>query len=467
MDLLKDFKYTVRNTYVADGVDLIDRTQIVNTKEGPKNLFAEDEGIKYRNHWGTIILHALGFPTRQLKAKIERPTFQNFYRNWFGYNKKSSTPAKVGRAILMGFVVNPILLIPRAVIGIAKVVTEVIPGTISRFVLNIGEDVIYSGKHLIKRALDDEESYDQDEQLGGFGKLLYGIGGAIVIGLGAATWIVGAAVKSIYLTLCTLTSPIETVRASYHYGKNPIALPFTLNKQGRRAEEIYTYIHPGKPMGFLFAGIAVIGSIITFALTGPFALKALTAALSPIAGGKIANAIANVEKIGNVKFIGPILTKIGEGFQKVASLPYISNVLNFLHMGPTIQATPAAVIGLGAVVGGLVSTVGTLLNEYAYKPWLRFWHSTSHDHTGLLTSDEHDPLLAPMEVPPTDEERRANAILQSPPVRNADLTVGEGSGTGRFFGDSTAVKSPVGVIPAAARATADEQRQRPIASFHV
>lgn len=450
MGLWQDFKDTVHNTYVADGVDLINRTQ-----NDSQDLFRDKKAKKYRSHWGTITLHALGFPTRQLDPSIKRPTFQNFRRNWIGWNPTSSTPAKVARAILMGVLVNPILLIPRAVVGIAKVVTEVIPGTLSRFVLNVGDGIVNFGKGKVSRAFADETTYPDDEQKGGLAKFFTGAVGVLAIGFGAVVWAAGAVVKSVYLTLCTLTSPIETVRASYHYGKNPIAVPFTYGDKeegqlNRHSRKDYSYIQPGKPLGFILAGFAVVGSIITFALTGPFALKALTAALAPIAGGKIANAVASVEKIGNVKFIGPILTKIGEGFQKVASLPYISNVLNYLHIGSTIQAAPAALIGLGAVVGGLISTVGTIVNEFPYKkPWLRFWHRTSKVSPGFSTGQDDAELLLPPAI-----EADANAGMQSPPtLRSANVNLGEGSGTKPLF----AVKSRVGgSVPAATPTAAIE-----------
>lgn len=214
MGLWQDFKDTVRSTYVADGVDHINQIQ-----NNSHDLYVSDEGKDYRNHWGTIVLHALGFPTRLLKAKKYKlgeneklgPTFKNFYRNWFGYNKTSSTPAKVARAILMGLIVNPILLLPRALVGVAKVVTEVIPGTISRFVLNLGEGLVNYGKSRLKRAFADEDSFRDTEKMGTFGNGLTFFLGVLAVGFGGAVWTVGAAVKSIYLALCTLTSPIETV----------------------------------------------------------------------------------------------------------------------------------------------------------------------------------------------------------------------------------------------------------------
>lgn len=234
-------------------------------------------------------------------------------------------------------------------------------------------------------------------------------------------------------------------------------MPFTygdvVDEDDHVTGQNYSYIQPGKPFGFFLAGLAVLGSFITFGLTGPFALKALTAALAPIAGGKIANAIASVEKIGNVKFIGPILTKIGEGFQKVASLPYISHALNFMRIGQTIQAGPAAVIGLGAVIGGLISTVGTLVDKFAYKPWLRFWHgsSTKRRGSGLEAHPEGSDLRPLM---------GANETLQSPPIsRTPDRSLGEGSGTKPLFAARSAAPT--------ASATAAHDDRRPIASFNV
>lgn len=442
MGLWADFKHTVQHTYVADGVDLIDQTQ-----NGSQQLFfpnpvndeqeielvdgsqkAKKVNIPYRNHWSTIVAHMFGLPTRQLTKKPTY-TFKNFLRNWFGYNAASSTPARIGRGILMGVIVNPILLIPRAVVGIAKIVTEVIPGTISRFLLTQGENGVEFGKSAFAHAFTNQDNVPEEDpdRLSVLDRFGYGTLGAVGVLVGGAAWLVGAAVKSIYLTLCTLTSPIETVRWSYHTGQLPIAVPFSQYTTDNGRDERLYFPLQGKIRGVVLAGFAVVGSIITFALTGPFAIKALAAAFAPVAGGRISNAILSVEKIGNVKFIGPILTKIGEGFQKVISLPYISNALNFLRIGPTLQATPAAVIGLGAVVGGLISTVGTIINEFPYKkPWLRYWHNNKVNGGG-----DYVPLVAPVRA---DLGTGASSHV----VRTADKTIGEGSGTKPLFASRAA-----------------------------
>ncbi len=451
MGLWADFKHTVQHTYVADGVDLIEQTQNgsqelffadvnnvndVNDVNDESNIELLDEksrkrvNIPYRNHWSTIIAHMVGLPTRQLTKK---PTYtgKNFLRNWFGYNAASSTPARIGRGILMGLIINPILLIPRAVVGIAKIVTEVIPGTISRFLLTHGENGVEFGKAAFAHAFTNQDDMPEEDpdRLSGWGRLGYGLIGTLGVLIGGAAWLVGAAVKSIYLTLCTLTSPIETVRWSYHTGKQPIAVPFSQYTTDNGSDARLYFPLQGRIRGVVLAGFAVVGSIITFALTGPFAIKALAAAFAPVAGGRISNAILSVEKIGNVKFIGPILTKIGEGFQKVMSLPYISNALNVLRIGPTLQATPAAVIGLGAVVGGLISTLGTLINEYAYKPWLRVWHDNKVDG-----GREYKPLVGSGRID-------LGTSASSQVVRTADRTIGEGSGTKPLFASRAANSS--------------------------
>lgn len=455
MGLWADFKHTLQHTYVADGVDLIDETQ-----NDSQEYFRSEDGLKYRNHWGTILLHMFGFPTRNLTLKAG-PSLKNLGKNWIGYNPASSTPMKWLRGILMGLIVNPILLIPRAVVGIAKIVTEVIPGTISRFLLNTGEDIVETGKSYLAKAVNDEANIPEDDRLGAGWKIGYGAIGTLITGVGGIFWGAGALVKTVYLTLCTLTSPIETVRSSYHYGKNPIDIPFTQTTEtdvDDNTQISYKTFQLGKPAGFVLAGLAVVGSFITFALTGPFAIKALAAALAPIAGGRISNAVLSVEKIGNVKFIGPILTKIGEGFQKVISLPYISNVFNFLRIGPTLQATPAAIIGLGAVVGGLLASVGTLVSEYAYKPWLRHWHdTTAHKHTGLVSGGQYHPLEDPLANDNSLREDLGNGA--SSHVRAANKNIGEGSGTRPFFA-SPATVSAATSAPTSTAANDDKEVAR-------
>lgn len=443
MGLWADFKHTVQHTYVADGVDLIDQTQNGSQQlffENTTNVNDESEielleehtrkivNIPYRNHWSTIVAHMFGLPTRQLTKKPTY-TFKNFLRNWFGYNAASSTPARIGRGILMGVIVNPILLIPRAAVGIVKIVTEVIPGTISRFLLTQGENGVELGKRAFTEAFSNQDDLPEEDPNRNsiLGRIGYGLLGTFGVLVGGAAWVAGAVTKSIYLTLCTLTSPIETVRWAYHTGKHPIAVPFSQYTNENGQLKHLDFPLEGRIRGVILAGLAVVGSIITFALTGPFAIKALAAAFAPASGGRISNAILSVEKIGNVKFIGPILTKIGEGFQKVMSLPYISNTLNFLRIGPNLQATPAALLGLGAMVGGLISTVGTIINEFPYKkPWLKYWHNNKVEGAG-----DYVPLVAPNR---TDLGTSASSHV----VRTADKSIGEGSGIKPLFASHAA-----------------------------
>lgn len=316
------FNKAIDRSYRVDGVDYCKLTQ-----NNDISLYLSGNGKKYRTDRLTRLSSFLGLSNRQLDTSLTKQTKENLWNNFIGYKKGASDNEQLARK----FIVIPLNIIftpLKLLVNLLKIATEVIPGTISFTLINLGNFLIQNCKS-----------------------------GSLDVFIGYFTQGLGYLFKLAYLVGCSLTSPIDNVRDAYYFGVNLV------NKDTHHRSSMSQFIGTAIALG------AVCLSIISFSFALPLGIKALVVTL----GRKMPTVILNViNKISN----SPALTKFGTD---VLSHPVIAKISNVLNISAKIADVPAFA-AIGYIMGATMTTVGSIVNYLFNKFKENVWHKTKDNH---------------------------------------------------------------------------------------
>lgn len=350
-------------SYRVDGVDYSKLTQ-----NNDPSLYSSVNGSNYRRDSLTRLSSFLGLSNRQLDTSLAKQTKENLWNNFIGYKKDASENELLARKIIV-MPLNTIFILPKLLVNLLKLATEVIPGIVSFFLINLGNSLITTSKSGSPTAL-----------------------------IGYFIWGLGYLFKLPYLVGCSLTSPIDNVRDAYYFGVKLV------NKNTQHSSGMDRFI------GTAIAFGAVCLSVISFSFALPLGLKALVVTL----GRKMPTVILNViNKISN----SPALTKFGTD---VLTHPIIAKVSNVLNISAKLADVPAFA-GIGYIMGATITTVGSIANYLFNKFKENYWHKAKKqqdNHTkrdSYLLADETDQRQQQEDLFPTDQHNiRADSAHKNP-----------------------------------------------------
>ncbi len=365
------FKKTIDNVYPVDGVDYCKKTQ-----NNDITLFKSEVGRKYRKDRLTRLSSFFGLSNRQLDEYSEKQTLKNIWHNFIGYKNNASNNELLVRKII-SIPLNLIFTPLRFLINSVKILTEVIPGTISLFVIKQGTSLIeYSQSQSTK---NETRQQDENSQISSANNNSSPLKKNAAFIFGYLIWGLGWLLRTAYLAGRSLTSPIENVRNAYYFGVN------ISNKGNKHRSSIANFI------GIIIATGAACLSIITFSLAIPLGIKALVVTV----GRHMPTAIVNVlTKISNSQK----LTQIGND---VLTHPIIAKISNVLNISAKIADVPAFA-AIGYILGGTITTLGSIANYVFNKFKENIWHRKLINDEGINRA----PLIIPAQEDTSDIQKQ-------------------------------------------------------------
>ncbi len=329
-DHLDDISYTslildsFDAIYPPDGVDSLDETL-----NGSKEEFNSEEGKKFRTNFLTRLSSFVGLPNRKLR-KNSGQSAQNLDDNFIGKQPDASTTRNSIRALITPL--NVIMMPLKLALNLLKLITEFIPGLLSKTVFMHGYKFRKKGFY--------ENSF--------FKALGYSFLGGLLMQLSYYPLLTA------YFLGCCLTSPYDTMKSAWRLGNEF----FFLN---------------GKPLAYLFVGVTILSTVLMFTWATPLALKTFAITVVPIISHYLPSALINfVAKIGSA--ISPTLTAIGHALSNyVIAFPAIYYVLYTLPFHNIISTAPAF-IGASLFIATAIATIGPSISGYIndYKAWWNF-----------------------------------------------------------------------------------------------